>query len=327
MDDAVFFVGLFAFIFVLWLISGGPTRPLSFAGPVLHTTVSSGGTASYSSSRFPHIHYGYSSAQKSKTQNANSRQIEQKLSIINAQISSLSKEVRQNVAFGIASPYRSDVILNHYVSGADSLNPDREYITLRVPENASSPVTISGWRLESGTTGKSAIIPKGTKIPHSGIVNPSMPIILDPGEEAIISSGQSPIGASFQENICTGYFTQYQSFYPSLPLICPTPENELERNYQPQQYGRDLTCVTYVQHIQRCTLAATIPSDLTTSCSTFLTNYINYNGCVTAHQNNIDFLGNTWHIYLGRTSSMWRKRHETVILRDTKGRTVDMFSY
>ncbi len=326
MDDAVFFVGFFAFIFVLWLISGGPTRPISFAGPVLHTTVSYGGTTS-SNSRLPHIHYRYNSAQKSKTQNTDNRQIEQKLSTINTQISNLSKEVGKNVAFGIASPYRGDVTLNHYISGAGSSNPDREYIILRVSESASSPVTISGWRLESGTTGKAAIIPKGTKIPRSGIVNPSMPIVINPGEEAIISSGQSPIGASFQENICTGYFTQYQSFYPSMPLVCPIPKKELERNYQPQPYSRDLTCITYVQHIRRCTLAATIPSNLTTSCSIFLTDYINYNGCVTAHQNNIGFLGNTWRIYLGRTSSMWRKRYETVILRDAKGRTVDMFSY
>ena len=55
--------------------------------------------------------------------------------------------------------------------------------------------------------------------------------------------------------------------------------------------------------------------------------YFNYNGCVDAHKNDADFMGNTWRVYLGRSSSMWRTKNELVKLLDKDGKTVDAFSY
>ncbi len=321
MEDSTFILGIFAFMFLLWLITGGPTRPLSFAGPVLHTTISTGGAINYRGSG-THFTNG-----QQRSPRADKSQIEQKISQINRQVQNLSKGVRHAVLFGSSSPYRGKVSLGDFVSGAGSTNPDKEYITLYVSSNINRGIDISGWKLESKTTGKVAIIPKGTNIPRSGIINAANPIVVTAGQRVIISSGQSPIGASFQENVCTGYFTEYQSFYPSLPRICPTPQNELKKFYRPQPYTRDLACIKKVQNIQRCTLIGTIPQGLTTSCSTFLTNYINYNGCVNAHEHDVSFLGNTWRIYLGRTQSMWRPQYETVKLLDAQGKTVDMFSY
>lgn len=320
MEDSTFIIGIFAFMFLLWLVTGGPTRPLSFAGPVLHTTISTGGAIHYSGS-------GATENGRQKSTRPSNSQIEQKLSQINRQVQNLSQGVRNAVSFGTPSPYRGKVFLENFVSGAGSINPEREYVVLNVSSNVPVGIDISGWKLESGTTGKEAIIPKGTKIPRSGIINAATPIVVTSGERVLISSGQSPIGASFQENVCTGYFAQYQSFYPALPRICPTPDNELKKFYRPQPYSRDLACIQKVQNIQRCTLVGTIPQGLTTSCSTFLTNYMNYNGCVSAHENNGSFLGNTWRVYLGRTQSMWRTQYETIKLLDAQGKTVDMFSY
>ncbi|OGG78053.1 hypothetical protein A3A36_02680 [Candidatus Kaiserbacteria bacterium RIFCSPLOWO2_01_FULL_52_12b] len=63
------------------------------------------------------------------------------------------------------------------------------------------------------------------------------------------------------------------------------------------------------------------------SCQSFLIKYFNYNGCVDAHKNDADFSGDTWRIYLGRTTPMWRAQHEVVKLIDVNGKTVDAFSY
>lgn len=314
-------------MFILWLVTGGPTHPLSFAGPVLHTTISSGGSARYSGSGASRVSYFSSTKRKINTSRASNKQIEQKISQVSRQVHELSRGVSSAVLFGTPSPYRGKVFLNHSVWGAGSSNPNMEYIVLHVSSDAPRGVDISGWRLKSGTTGKEAIIPRGTEVPRSGIINAGTHIIISPGDEAIITSGQSPIGASFQENICTGYLAQYQSFYPPLPRVCPTPNSELKKFYRPQPYSKDLACIKKVQNIQRCTLVGTIPQGLTTSCSTFLTTYMNYNGCVSSHENDAGFLSDTWRIYLGRTNSMWRPRYETVELLDAKGKTVDMFSY
>ncbi len=327
MEDGFFIIGVFVFMFILWLATGGPTHPLSFAGPVLHTTISSGGNARYNGSGAFRVSYFPSTNKKQSTPRASNEQIEQKISQVSRQVRELSNGVSNAVLFGTPSPYKGEVFLNHFVWGAGSSNPNREYVVLHVSSDAPHSVDISGWSLESGTTGKKAIIPKGTEVPRSGIINAGAPIIISPGDKAIISSGQSPIGASFEENVCTGYLAQYQSFYPQLPRICPTPESELRKFYRPQPYSRDLACITKVQNIQRCTLVGTIPQGLTTSCSTLLTTYMNYNGCTNAHEHDVGFLGDTWRVYLGRTNNMWRARYETVKLLDAHGKTVDMFSY
>ncbi len=329
MNDAYFFLGLFAFVFIIWISTGGPSRPLSLAGPVLTTNISSNGVSYSSGSRFlpsaPGISYKISRETTHRSQK-NIGTISEQVRQINNKVNSLSKKVARSVAFGAPSPYRGEVFMNHFVSNAGASNPSKEYITIRVAANAPGPIDISGWRLESVATGRVAIIPRGTSVPRSGLINAAAPIELLPGERAIVSSGSSPIGASFRENECIGYFAQYQSFYPSLPLICPAPYSELKKFYG-REYIRDSACITYVRSIPRCNLVTTPPVNMTSTCASFLTNYLNYNGCVDAHQNDVSFKKDTWRIYLGRNASMWRKRYEVVKLLDAQGKTVDMFSY
>ncbi|HQU07718.1 MAG: hypothetical protein B7X04_02800 [Parcubacteria group bacterium 21-54-25] len=329
MNDAYFFLGLFAFVFVVWFATGGPTRPLSFAGPVLTTNISSKGVSYSGGTGFfptaPGVSYTVPQGTRGTTgQNLN--QISQQVTQVGNQVDTLSQKVAQTVAFGTPSPYRGTVFMNHYVSDAGAADPAKEYVTIRVAANAPGPVDISGWRLQSDATGAGATIPFGTEVPRSGLINAVQPIELSPGDMAIISSGRSPIGASFRENKCIGYFAQYQSFYPPLPLICPTPYDELKQFYGPN-YIRDDACITYAQSLNRCTLVATPPVNMTSACTTFLTNYLNYNGCVDAHQQDTNFMGNTWRVYLGRNVSMWRSQHEVVRLLDANGKTVDLFPY
>jgi hypothetical protein len=151
-------------------------------------------------------------------------------------------------------------------------------------------------------------------------------IVLLPGNSAYVISGRSPIGASFEENKCIGYFGNYQTFYPSLPLTCPAPSQELMA-YSGDTYIRDNSCIQYVNSVSRCAAVLTPPSTLSGSCQSFLVKYLNYNGCVAAHQSDSDFNGTVWHIYLGRTTPLWRSSNEVVKLLDASGKTVDAFSY
>lgn len=313
--DAWFFVGVFVFIFLIWIATGGPTHPLAFTGPTLAEPDTLGGGTYLS---FPRAAGVIGSTDVSLPGSSSGG------GAVGG--STYLPSLPVGSTFGEVSPYHGIVSMSHYVSGAGSLDPRNEYIQLQVAQNATVPVDLSGWTLESDATGNSIIIPKGTATPTSGTVNAAQDIILTAGNQAIIISGQSPIGASFRENKCIGYFSSFQKFSPSLPQNCPAPSSELSTFYG-AGYIRDSVCIDYVNNLQRCQVALTPPTGATSACQSFVANYLNYNGCLTAHQNDADFEGDTWRIYLGRTNSMWRTEHEVVKLLDASGKTVDAFSY
>ncbi|MFA5998364.1 MAG: hypothetical protein WC814_03230 [Candidatus Paceibacterota bacterium] len=316
--DAWFFIGVFVFIFLIWIATGGPLHSISFTGPRLAAPQELGGGTYLSLPRAP---YGIGTTNVSLPGSSSGGNV--------AGGSGTETSVPTLIggsAFGVPSPYRNLVRINHYVSGGGSADPKNEYIELTVSQSSGVPVNLSEWRLVSDASGNSTLIPKGTEIPISGTINASENIVLSPGIRAIISSGPSPIGASFRENKCIGYFSTFQKFYPPLPQNCPSPSDELAANYG-SGYIRDPACVSYVEKLSRCQVTLSPPAGSSGSCQNFLVTYLNYNGCVNAHKNDADFLGDTWRIYLGRTTPMWRAKYEIVKLLDVNGKTVDAFSY
>ena len=311
--DAWFFVGVFAFIFLIWIATGGPTHPLAFSGPTLAQPQELGGGTYLGLPRAPFQIGGPSVSLPGSSSGGGT--------LSNGSLPSLTGGV-----FGSPSAYRGIVTLTHFVSGAGSSNPANESIDLFVSQNAGVPVDISGWTLESDATGAGSIIPQGTETPTSGIVNAVQDIVLTPGEHAVLLSGQSPIGASFRENKCVGYFSTFQQFTPPLPQNCPAPNDELSSLYG-TGYIRDAACIDFVNKLSRCQVALSPPVSVSGACQSFLIKYLNYNGCVDAHRSDSDFLGDSWRVYLGRSSSLLRTQHEVVKLVDKQGNTVDAFSY
>lgn len=310
--DAWFFVGVFVFIFLIWIATGGPLHPISFTGPTLAQPGALGGGTYLSLPRAP-FSVGSSNISLPGASDGNTG------------ADPLPTFVG-GTTFGTPSPYRGKVIMNRYITGAGSADPKNEYIELRVAQDAGIPVDISEWTLVSDASGSSIRIPKGTEVPTSGVVNAAQDIILSPGTRAMVISGRSPIGASFRENKCIGYFSTFQSFTPSLPQNCPTPQGELSTQYGPD-YIRDAACIDYVNRLSRCQVVLSPPVNVSGACQSFMVKYLNYNGCVEAHSKDADFKGDTWRVYLGRTTPMWRTKNELVKLLDVNGRTVDAFSY
>lgn len=316
--DAWFFIGIFVFIFLIWIATGGPLHPLAFTGPTLAEPGALGGGTYLS---LPTAPFSIGSPTVSLPGSSNGGSV----SGTGGSQAPLPVFPGGSV-FGQPSPYRSVVSMSHYVSGAGSQDPGNEYVEIDISSNAGVPVDLTGWTLESDATGNAVTIPQGTEVPTSGIINAVQDIVLVPGERAIVISGQSPIGASFRENKCIGYFSTFQHFSPSLPQNCPDPSSELSSFYG-TGYIRDAKCIDYVNTLSRCQVAITPPLGASSACQSFLVNYLNYNGCVTAHRSDADFEGDTWRIYLGRTNSLWRSQHEIVKLLDINGKTVDAFSY
>ncbi|MDP2651920.1 MAG: hypothetical protein Q8O94_02175, partial [bacterium] len=308
MHDAWFFIGVFVFIFLIWIAVGGPLHPLAFTGPTLALPGELGGGTYL---QLPRAQFGIGSANVSLPGSSNGTS--------ESSGTSVPSFVGGSV-FGTPSPYRGIVSMNHYVSGAGSANPANEYIEISVRQNAGVPIDLSGWKLASDASGISITIPKGTEVPISGTINASEDIVLAPGIRAMVISGQSPIGASFRENKCIGFFSSFQKFSPPLPQNCPLPSDELASFYG-AGYIRDNACIEYVKKLPRCQIAITPPPGASSACKSFLENYMNYNGCVTAHQNDANFKSNTWRIYLGRSNSLWRTKNELIKLLDVNGKT------
>ncbi len=303
--DGLFVIICIVFIFAAWVATGGPTRPISSAGLFI-TPVTRPGEESQ----------GYRLLAPANPIDTSS--YPKQIAGGSATISS-GKDLYARNAGTNASAYRS-VYLERSTVGPASDNPNEEYVS--IVNSGDSAVTITGWRLTSSATGESAVIPSGTELFHSGMVNVETRTALKPGDKAIVVTGRSPVGESFRENMCTGYLAQYQSFSPPLAQECPTASAEVETSYQ----GSDkYACTDSTTSIPRC--AVVTSSHVTGACGTFLQNTLNYNACTALHQKETDFPLPTWHIFLNRSLELFAKGRETITLYDGTGKTVDSFSY
>jgi len=192
--DAWFFIGVFVFIFIFWIFVGGPTHPIAFTGPSL-SQPSPIGSGTYI--QLPRASFGIGNSEVSLPGSSNGAGSTNNTGVSNGLSETQTPPPLDGVAFGLSSPYRNNVSLSNYVSSASSTT---EYVEISVAQNASAPINITKWVLESEATYNAEIIPKGTEVPTSGVVNATQDIILQPGERAIISSGESLVGASFREN-------------------------------------------------------------------------------------------------------------------------------
>lgn len=212
-------------------------------------------------------------------------------------------------------------------SGAKQTDPSREHVIIRADKSNAQPILITGWKLISASTGRQVEIGKGVKLFFAGDINKEQPLFLRPGERAVITSGRSPIGVSFLTNKCTGYFEQFQNFQPSLPRICPTPEQELELvNPDLRFFGDD--CLDFIERIPRCTLVLkSLPPNFPVECREFIIDELNYAQCVVYHKDDFDFFAAEWRVFLDHDQELWKKKREIIKLVDSEGNLIDTLSY
>lgn len=221
------------------------------------------------------------------------------------------------------SRYESTVIISRVQRSAD---PAKEYATIRNGSffnRGDAAVSLDGWTIESRRSGRVAI-PKAEALPF--IDADAGPIVLLPGEEALITSGATTFGRSFRENSCTGYFAQNHSFTPSLASCTAVPFDA--RDLLDRGYNSD--CVDFVRGIARCRIP-TIPFEksarIGNACIEYVTDTYSYAGCVARFRDSGGFFKKTWRAFLNQPSSLYDSRHDRVIVRDSEGLTVDEFEY
>lgn len=207
--------------------------------------------------------------------------------------------------------------------GARSADPNREYIELGAYAGNKNTVSVSGWSLKS-SDGRKIIIDGASPLPKSGAINQEVPIALPPGGRIIVTTGRSPIGVSFRENICSGYFEQFQDFYPPLSLSCPSASIDLAQ----RGLTGDSSCVSFAAGIPSCvTQLSGFPGNLSSSCMSYVQSDLTQNGCISFHQDNSFFYKNMWRVFVGENTEIWSNGGGIIRLYDNEDKLVDSFVY
>ena len=233
--DALFFVGLLAFLFVAWVATGGPQKPISFSGPFITpiTNVNQEQSAygsfwdidpretNWWTGDFGNGSWSWGGGSSSQ----------EELWQTQDKLEDLQRDLQEARMWGDPSPYRGDVKITKSASSLASGDGDEEYLIVTVSGSADAPITVTGWKLAATRSRAYGFIPQGVELYTLGSVHTSHPITLNPGDRAVIVSGRSPVGVSFKENICSGYLERRQDFYPALSQSCPRPSDDFDRFY------------------------------------------------------------------------------------------------
>jgi hypothetical protein len=298
----VFFGGLIAF----WLISGAGEGQGIF-GNFASSTESEGITANEDRT------FSYEAPASGGYTNPD-------FGSVSNEVAMLREEVKDAKLWGTRSTFAESVRIGG--GNVATRDEDEEYLTLSNSSNAS--IDLTGWTLESSVSGERARIPTGMELARLGSRGD---IMLAPGDTAIVLSGDSPVGSSFRENMCTGYFEEYQDFYPSLNRSCPYPRAELEA-YSGVALDDD-RCYDFVATLPSCENARAEADDahISRSCEAFVEDRLTYSGCVRSHAADANFDGRTWRIFLDESGDLWRDEREIIRLLDRDGKTVDVYQY
>lgn len=249
---------------------------------------------------------------------------EEDLSTLESEYERLQSAAERSEVFGQPSPYRGSVYLR--ITAATAGNPSDEYVTLEAAQGEQSPVSLRGWSLTSLLTGVRVYLPDAASPFIGGVINNVDIVALGAGERALVSSGHSPVGVSFRENVCTGYLSQLQTFRPPLANACPRADEVVPLSAGSlQRHGAE--CVDYIHRIPSCTFAMNVPADLPPNCKAFIANTFSHNGCVNASRSLPRFTLDTWRLYLGSSVELWKNNHDVIRLLDERGLTVDAIVY
>jgi hypothetical protein len=185
---------------------------------------------------------------------------------------------------------------------------------------------MSGWSVVSAVSGNKVFVGNASPLP---LIEQEKSIMLGKGQKMIIASAGSPINISFRTNICTGYIENKTQFSPSLPLKCPSLEDE----NLPSQIENNEECMDYLDSVPRCDDRGPDTFEVPNSCLSFVKENATYESCVGLHKNDNDFYGNEWRIFLKSNIALWRRNEnnkdnqESIRLLDAQGLIVDMFNY
>jgi len=219
-------------------------------------------------------------------------------------------------AVSTTSPYKGKIFFDWVQSGGEASD---ERIAIR-NRSDTERISITGFSIITEHR-QNYVIPLGSALPGFS-VTPSDAIILGPRDRAIISVGKQSRQINFRENLCTGYFDETAQFSLGLSHRCPMPDTRALRDVSDQ-------CIRIISGIGRCRTGP-LPEFVDPTrpeCMNYITQNLNYAGCVANYKSRPDFYNDQWLVWMQRTIPFFNKRFDTVVLKDQQGRVVDEYTY
>lgn len=317
-EDLILVIFIIIGLGVVWLFTGGPERERANPGAFLKPPAPLGSGETYGGFLFNLPRVGINTGTRDQSDFGEGIiKTQDELSETFDDIEDAQKK---------SSEFEDKIIIEKQSTGPKKTSAEEEYLTISASRRNAENISIAGWQFESIISKKKVVIGGATTLFISGVVNAEPPISLKPGERVVISTGRSPIGASFKVNKCAGYFEQFQDFSPTLRTSCPRPSDEFDRFANIPI--NDFSCENIVDRMQSCQMPLfALPIGTTNECSEFISANINYTGCVKNHRDDLDFFEDEWRVFLGRSEELWRIKRETIRLLDNEGKVVDTYTY
>ena len=205
----------------------------------------------------------------------------------------------------------------------------KDSISLNTYLQDEEKINITGWKIKSGKGGE-LTIPQGAEV-YSGISTANSDILIKKYDSIYIQSKSIPFGSNnrvFRPNKCFGYLAEsYGSTFPlSYGKVCP-------------KINRDEICyfskkcqdsILQLQSCRRFDFSKNPQITYDSSCIEYIRNYIsqylNYEGCLNYYLKDENFLEKKWYIFAGY-SIMCRCGKDTIYLYDKDGLLVDKRDY
>lgn len=197
-------------------------------------------------------------------------------------------------------------------------SPDKEYLVFIARPLDRKLLNVSGIKIEN-KSGEIETIGNASGDFLQAKVNQNEPIVISENTTITISSGKSPVGVSFRENICSGFLNQYQTFTPPLPENCPSALSIMRNS------GITLSssCEEYLKTMPNCTITETFPESVSDDCRKLVKESINYNQCVLVTKNSTSFQLNSYRVYLNRESEFFQNTQDLIKMIDQSGKVVE----
>lgn len=226
-----------------------------------------------------------------------------------------------------ATPESSEPKVSLYFGKVKFNNVSHSSIELRAQFAADEKINITNWKIK-GRLGE-ITIPQGVElfIPGSSISNQD--IFVKNYYTVYLYSASNPfkVNQNFRSNKCFGYLENYYgslSYYLFHSKICPKIDRE-----EIWRFSKE--CQSSILKLEYCRIPdySNEPHALVDPCHSYIQNYIsenlNYDGCIENYYKDEDFLKKYWYIYVGY--DIICDCSDTLYLYDRNGLLVDEYHY
>lgn len=196
--------------------------------------------------------------------------------------------------------------------------PSDEFFILVANPLDKNVLNISGLGIEN-KSGQKVFIKNAVQDFIQASVNRETPIIVNKKTNVIISTGKSPVGFSFKENICSGFLNQYQTFIPPLEKNCPNALSIIKKS------GVEIStsCQNFLESTSSCKIIDSFPTNLDAPCIKAIKENVNYNQCVGVTKTGQNFYLNNYRIFLNEESEFFTNTQDLIKIIDQSGKVVE----